>query len=115
MNDQNDFFEDLIDVDGEPETDEFTSFDDDDEEDAEDEEPFDLRTVVLTKNNMIALLSLKTSASGAQIVRIDPRHALPTAQSYDDADAAAEWFKRSIATSRKNGWSVAYDGSPLFG
>ena len=74
-----------------------------------------MSTVVLAKRGMIALLSLKLMASGAQIVRVDPRQPLPSAQSYEDTDAANSWFDRSLATSRKNGWSVVYDGEPLFG
>lgn len=117
MNDQNDFFEDLIDLDEEPERDDFSAlaYEDDDEEETDDEEPYELRTVLLAKRDMLALLSLKVMASGAQIVRVDPRQALPSAQSYEDTDAANTWFNRSLATSRKNGWTVVYDGSPLFG
>jgi len=40
---------------------------------------------------------------------------VPSAQTYEDADAATRWFNRSLATSRRNGWSVVYDGEPSFG
>lgn len=112
MNDPTDFFDDLIDIDDETDMDDPAMLDDEDEDE---DEPIDTRTVVLSKNGMIALLSLRTSANGGQVVRVDPRQALPTAQTYDDGDAAMKWFKRSVATSRKNGWDVVYNGAPLVG
>jgi hypothetical protein len=116
MNDFNDYFDDLIDDETETEDTGATSYfdgGDDDEEDGE--ETLDIQTAVLSKNGMLALLTLKTTESGGQIVRFDPREALPTAQRYDDEAEAAKWFRRSLATSLKNGWTVVYDGEPLFG
>jgi hypothetical protein len=110
MNEPEDFFEEII---GEEEayddTDEF-----DDEDDA-DEEPFEVRTAVMQKNDLLAILSLKISAEGGRIVRVDPRQRVPSAQTYEDAEAATHWFNRSLATSRRNGWNVVYDGEPSFG
>ena len=77
--------------------------------------PFEVRTVLLSKNGMLALLSLKTSVEGGMIVRVDPRQPLPVAQKYEDDQAATMWFKRSVATSKKHGWIVEYDGEPLWG
>ena len=74
-----------------------------------------LRTAVMQKNNMIALLCIKTASAGAAICRVDPREDRPAVQIYDDAGAAVEWFTRSLQTSRRNGWSVIYDGLPLHG
>ncbi|HEV7902680.1 MAG TPA: hypothetical protein VGO96_02475 [Pyrinomonadaceae bacterium] len=86
------------------------------EEDAdEDEEFFEVRTAVMQKNELLALLSLKISAEGGRIVRVDPRQRVPSAQTYEDAEAATHWFNRSLATSRRNGWNVIYDGEPSFG
>ncbi|MGB8509468.1 MAG: hypothetical protein WCD76_13855 [Pyrinomonadaceae bacterium] len=113
MKDQNDFFEDLIDDEPEMETAEF--LDDDDEDDDDEDELSEVRTAVMTKNDLIALLTLKVSPAGGQIVRVDPRESLPSAQRYDDEETALVWFKRSLATSRKNGWNIVYDGEPLFG
>lgn len=110
MKDQNDFFEDLIDDEPETETTEFFDDEEDDDDDAS-----AVRTAVMAKNDLIALLTLKISPAGGQIVRVDPREALPSAQRYDDEETALTWFKRSLATSRKNGWNVVYDGEPLFG
>ena len=74
-----------------------------------------VRTAVLQKNSMIALLCIKSATAGAAICRVDPREASPAVQIYDDPTAALEWFKRSLSTSRKNGWTIVYDGLPLQG
>lgn len=109
-----DFFDDLIDDETETYASEFSAEDVDEDED-DDDEPSEVRTAVLLKNGILALLTLKTNERGGQIVRVDPRESLPTAQRYDDAESAIKWFKRSLATSGKNGWAVVYDGEPLFG
>ncbi len=74
-----------------------------------------MRTAVMQKNDMIALLCIKTASAGAAICRVDPREERPAVQIYDDPNAAVEWFTRSLRTSKKNGWSVIYDGLPLQG
>lgn len=74
-----------------------------------------MRTAVMQKNQMIALLCIKTATVGAAICRVDPREERPSVQIYDDPNAAVEWFTRSLRTSRKNGWNVIYDGLPLQG
>lgn len=110
MNNQDDFFDDIIS--DEPELDDFERGED--EDDGYDEES-EVRTVLLAKNEMLALLGLKKSAAEGIIVRVDPRQPLPSAQRYDDIESAVEWFNRSLATSRKNGWEVIFDGQPLYG
>jgi|SRR5215203_6701419 len=123
MKDYNDFFDEMIDVDDEAEVEGEELFDEDGEyegDDDEDEEGDDdlstvVRTAVLRKNDMLALLSLKATPEGSQIVRLDPRQRLPSMQRYETEDEALKWFKRSLATSRKNGWAVVYDGTPLVG
>ena len=75
----------------------------------------EMRTAVMQKNDMIALLCIKTATAGAAICRVDPREDRPAVQIYDDAKAAVEWFTRSLRTSRRNGWNVIYDGLPLQG
>jgi hypothetical protein len=92
-------------------TDDLDEFDDFDEQ-------FDViatRTAVMQKDQMIALLCLKTAPAGAAICRVDPREERPAVQIYDDASAALEWFTKSLRTSRRNGWNVIYDGLPLQG
>jgi hypothetical protein len=110
MDNQEDFFDDII-------SDEELEFDDSDGDEFDDEDDGDVevRTVLLLKNDMLALLGLKQSAEAGIIVRIDPRQPAPSAQSYDDAAAALKWFNRSLATSMRNGWEVIFDGEPLFG
>lgn len=94
------------------------SFEDFDELDEFEEfEPDDVqvRTAVLSKNNMIALLCVKTANEGGAICRVDPREAQPAVQIYDDPEKALEWFNKSLRTSRRNGWQIVYDGLPLQG
>jgi hypothetical protein len=113
MNDENDFFDDMID---EEIDDESESVDDFEFMELDDDERYStLRTVLLVKNEMVAVLGLKTSAESGMITRADPRQEMPSAQAYNDPEAAARWFNRSLATSKKNGWSVIYDGQPLLG
>ncbi|HZG52269.1 MAG TPA: hypothetical protein VEZ40_09040 [Pyrinomonadaceae bacterium] len=110
MNEPEDFFEEIIsDEEAYDETDELEDEDDDDGE------PFEVRTAVMQKNDLLAILSLKISAEGGRIVRVDPRQRVPSAQTYEDAEVATHWFNRSLATSRRNGWNVVYDGEPSFG
>jgi hypothetical protein len=118
MNNQDDFFDDIIS--DEAELDDFEGYgdgadDDDDYDDDDESSGAEVRTVVLAKNEMLALLSLKKSAEAGIIVRVDPRQPAPSAQRYDDVGSAVEWFNRSLATSRKNGWEVVFDGRPLYG
>jgi hypothetical protein len=123
MKDHNDFFDDMIDVDDEIEASEDAEaeeyFDEaeefGDEEENEDDEPAEVRTAVLAKNDMLALISLRTTESGGQIVRVDPRESLPSVQRYESEREAVKWFTRSLATSRRNGWSLVYDGQPMIG
>lgn len=115
MNDENDFFDDVIDDEADFNDSSEAGFGGEDDDEEEEEEPIDVRTAILSKNGMVALLSLKTYSSGGQIVRVDPRQSLPTAQTYEDGASALRWFKRSLMTSRKNGWTEIYEGEPLFG
>ncbi len=122
MKDHNDFFDEMIDVDDEAEGAEFLEEDDDyefeegdEEEDAEDDGATVVRTAVLQKNDMLALLSLKAAPDGGQLVRYDPRQSLPSLRRYESEEEARRWYARSLATSRKNGWAVVYDGAPLIG
>ena len=80
-----------------------------------DHDDVSMRTAVMQKNDMIALLCIKTASVGAAICRVDPREDRPAVQIYDDPTAAVEWFTKSLRTSRRNGWNVIYDGLPLQG
>ncbi len=74
-----------------------------------------IRTAILSKKNMIALLCVKTADKGGAICRVDPREDRPAVQLYDDPEKALAWFSKSLRSSRENGWNVAYDGLPLYG
>ena len=106
MDNEFDFFDDEF-------TDELADFDDFNDENIEDDVL--VRTAVLQKNNMVALLCLKSATAGAAICRVDPRENNPAVQLYDDPSAALEWFTKSLRTSRTNGWTIVYDGLPLQG
>jgi hypothetical protein len=102
-----------------PEGLEFENFEQDledfDEFDEVDLDEVNVRTAILSKNNMVALLCIKTATAGGAICRVDPREANPSVQIYDDPAKALEWFTKSLRTSRKNGWQIVYDGLPLQG
>lgn len=102
-----------------PEDLEFDDFDQDldsfDEFEEFDLEEVTTRTAILSKNNMFALLCVKTADQGGAICRVDPREERPAVQLYDDPEKAIEWFTKSLRTSQQNGWQVVYDGLPLKG
>jgi hypothetical protein len=105
----------------EPEDLEFEDFNSElTEEDFEDFDETELeevsvRTAILSKNNMLALLCVKTATEGGAICRVDPRESRPAVQIYDDPQKAIEWFTKSLRTSKANGWLVVYDGLPMQG
>lgn len=74
-----------------------------------------VRTAVLSKNEMIALLCLKTASQGGVICRVDPREPAPAVQPYDDPGEAEHKFSEFLRTSLGNGWRIVYDGLPLKG
>ncbi|MGI8654955.1 MAG: hypothetical protein ACR2LC_07035 [Pyrinomonadaceae bacterium] len=126
MNDYDEAFGEIIggeEDEDKTELDLLTMEDDEDDDDdgadfgADDEEEEDvaIRTVVMAKEDLMALLCLKTSPRGGIVVRVDPREQRPAAQVYDEGAIAAKWFNKSVATSRRNGWQVLYDGEPAFG
>ncbi|QYO65209.1 hypothetical protein [Leptolyngbya sp. 7M] len=100
-----------LDLDEDKWADEFAAFEDFDTEN----DNVRLRTAILQKENMVALLCIKSAPVGAAICRVDPREPLPAVQLYDDPHAALHWFTRSLRTSKVNGWNVVYDGLPLEG
>jgi len=100
---------------GEEEDDDLADFEEMLAEEDDDDEPAWMRTAVLQKNHMVALLCIKSATRGAAICRVDPREDRPSVQLYADPEKAFEWFRRSLRTSKKNGWSVVYDGLPLRG
>ncbi|MEP7075230.1 MAG: hypothetical protein ABI878_05410 [Acidobacteriota bacterium] len=93
----------------------FDEFDEFEEFDADQVGDLMMRTAVLQKNDMVALLCIKGASEGAAICRVDPREENPSVQIYDDPAKAVEWFTKSLRTSLKNGWNIVYDGLPLQG
>jgi len=85
------------------------------DDDYDEDDSAEVRTALLSKRDMLALLSVKTGEAGGLLVRVDPRQSAPAAQTYETADTALHWFRRSLSTSRRNGWEIIYDGPPLFG
>ena len=85
------------------------------EDEIDSDEDLLLRTAILQKNEMTALLCIKSAPAGAAICRVDPRESFPAVQLYEDREAAMHWFSRSLRTSKANGWNVVYDGLPLQG
>ena len=105
------------DFDFDPEELEYGDFDEEDFDNFDEMELSEvkMRTAILSKNSMLALLCVKTATQGGAICRVDPREANPAVQIYDDPEKALEWFTKSLRTSKKNGWQVVYDGLPLQG
>jgi len=107
------------------EFDQLSDFDLDDEEFADELSEFEdfdselddvlVRTAVLQKKNMVALLCIKIATAGAASCRLHPHEIQPAVQLYDDPTAALEWFTKSLLTSKRNGWRIVYDGLPLQG
>ena len=112
MNDEYDYENDDLNYDEDDDAGEFAEFDEFDEFE---QEEVQMRTAVLSKNNMYALLCVKTATEGGAICRVDPRENQPSVQVYDDPAKAMEWFMKSLRTSKNNGWLVVYDGLPLNG
>lgn len=115
MNEELEFDAEDLDFDEfEQELEEFDEFDSGEFDEIELQE-VNIRTAILQKNNMLALLCVKTAEKGGAICRVDPREANPSVQLYDDPEKALEWYSKSLRTSRANGWLVVYDGLPLRG
>lgn len=110
MMDEDDYLED-------DEAEEADDADDDTDDDSEEEgeTPLAHHMALLTKNGMIALLLLQIFSDGGVIVRLDPREGQPAANRYTDPNAAETFFTRSLRTSERNGWVVAWEGEPSFG
>lgn len=115
MKDEFDFENEDLEFEESEELDALEDFEDFDEFEEFDEEDVQMRTAVLSKNNMVALLCVKTAGEGGAICRVDPREKQPSVQVYDDPQKAIDWFNKSLRTSLKNGWNVVYDGLPLKG
>jgi len=82
----------------------------------EDSQQINFRAVILVKNDILALVGMTTTAEGARVARFDPRAEPPVSLGpLEDPPKVAYAFRRSVQTSRTNGWAVVYDGPPLAG
>lgn len=82
----------------------------------EESEQVDFRAVILEKNDTLALVGMATTSEGARVARFDPRSEPPVSLGpLEDTPKVAYAFRRSIQTSKSNGWTVIYDGPPLVG
>jgi hypothetical protein len=74
------------------------------------------RAVILVKNEILALVGMVTTPQGARVARFDPRSEPPVSLGpLEDGPKVAYAFRRSVQTSKTNGWTVVYDGPPLEG
>lgn len=72
------------------------------------------RTLLMKKNEMLALIGMMKSDQEATITTIDPRQERPLVKTYEPWIVAGE-FKKVLRLSQRNGWHVVYDGEPLKG
>jgi hypothetical protein len=80
------------------------------------EQQVDFRAVIMTKNDTLALVGMARTPEGARVARFDPRAEPPVSLGpLEDPPKVAYAFRRSVQTSRSNGWTVIYDGPPLVG
>lgn len=73
------------------------------------------RVVILTKGEMIGLLSLGSGEQGIRVITTDPRRPIPSVRIHENRDSVAAEFHQALAETLERGWKIAYDGQPLFG
>lgn len=73
------------------------------------------RVVILTKGEMIGLLSLSLDEQGVRVISTDPRRPIPSVRLHANRDSAVAEFNQALAQTLERGWKIAYDGEPLFG
>jgi hypothetical protein len=82
----------------------------------EEDQQLDFRAVILAKNDTLALVGMARTPEGARVARFDPRSEPPVSLGpFEDPPKVAYAFRRSVQTSKTNGWAVIYDGPPLLG
>ena len=82
----------------------------------EEQQQVDFRAVILVKNETLALVGMATTPDGARVARFDPRAEPPVSLGpLEDPPKVAYAFRRSVQTSKSNGWAIVYDGPPLAG
>ncbi|HEY0321247.1 MAG TPA: hypothetical protein VGC66_09855 [Pyrinomonadaceae bacterium] len=82
----------------------------------EEDQQIEFRAVILVKEDTLALVGMATTPEGARVARFDPRAEPPVSLGpFEDPPKVAYAFRRSVQTSKTNGWTVVYDGPPLAG
>ena len=74
----------------------------------------EVRTLLMAKKDMLALIGMVKSDKEASITTIDPRQERPLVKTYEPWLVAGE-FKKVLRLSLRNGWHIIYDGEPLWG
>ncbi|MBA2502286.1 MAG: hypothetical protein H0V27_05330 [Pyrinomonadaceae bacterium] len=74
----------------------------------------EIRTALMTKNEMFAFVSMRITDEGASIVTVDPRQEQPLVKTYEPWLVVGE-FRKVLRLSVRNGWRIVYDGQPLWG
>ena len=74
----------------------------------------ELRTVVMAKNDMLALIGMVKTDEESSITTIDPRREHPMVKTYEPWLVSDE-FRKVLRLSLRNGWRIVYDGEPLWG
>ena len=78
------------------------------------ETKMEARTIVMAKNDMLALIGMVKTDQEASITTIDPRREQPLVKTYEPW-LVREELKKVLRLSLQNGWHVVYDGEPLWG
>jgi hypothetical protein len=74
----------------------------------------ELRTVVMAKEDMLALIGMVKTDEESSITTIDPRREQPLVKTYEPWLVSDE-FRKVLRLSLRNGWRIVYDGEPLWG
>lgn len=73
------------------------------------------RIIILTKGDMIGLLSLGSGEQGTRVISTDRRRPIPSVRVHENRDSAVAEFNQTLAVTLGQGWKIAYDGEPIFG
>lgn len=79
------------------------------------QQPQKHRVVILTKDDMLGVLSLGSDGQETRVTSTDPRRPMPSVRVHEHRDAAVAEFNQALADTLERGWVIAYDGPPLFG
>lgn len=73
------------------------------------------RIIILTKGDMIGLLSLGSGEQGTRVISTDRRRSIPSVRVHENRDSAVAEFNQTLAVTLGQGWKIAHDGEPIFG